>query len=578
MAIAIKKTAAIAIAAGLTFAGSAGIAAQDALAQDGVEQNAAIANAQGEGADPSTINPNAARSLTIHKILNVSKTGAPTGNEITDGTPGAEKYTGGENVAEVKFKVEELDFDITTNQGFFDAVEAAKNPVTVKEKVKQGGLSETVTTAADGSVQVPNVKVAAYLVTELDSPEANVNGEPRLNLHKSDPFVVFVPMTNPKNTAEWNYDVHAYPKNTNTVVTKKLEDENVNVGDTVQYQIKGNIPGATSDKDVQLNSFHVVDYYNKNELSNLRLSENNPVQIEKAGGSPVDVPAAYYTVTDEETYEFPEGDARKAHYNARRTVEFNEEGLKWLDANYRGAKVVTNWEAEFSSIGDNGDGEIRNTADVPSQTGDSKSTRKPGDVPPPPGDTPEVVSFLAKLQLLKYGDGKKDNPLKGAEFELYTRDLKTGKCNPIEEKNKIAINKVSKWTTNEKGQLTIDGLHITDKVDQQIVDGKPADGGSILTGEAHTAVQNGYCLLETKAPEGYERIPQAFPIEFKLADRVVNDQQVATPLIHAEVNNKPSTKVFLPATGGMGVLIIALAGLAIIGGGVYAARRNSQSA
>ena len=570
MAIAMKKTAAIAIAAGLTFAGSAGIAAQDALAQDGVEQNSAI----GQGADPSTIDPKAARSLTIHKILNVSKTGAPTGNEITEGTPDAEKYTGGEKVADVKFKVEELDFDITTNKGFFAAVEAAKKPASAP--LKQGGLSTDVTTGANGSVQVPNVKVAAYRVTELDSPKANVNGEPRLNLHKSDPFVVFVPMTNPKNTAEWNYNVHAYPKNTNTVVTKKLEDENVNVGDTVKYQIKGNIPGATSDKDVQLNSFHVVDYYNKNELSNLRLSKTNPVQIEKADGSPVDVDPKYYTLTDEEDFTF--GDDRDKHYNARRTVEFNEEGLKWLDANYRGAKVVTNWEAEFSPIGDNGDGEIRNTADVPSNTGDSKSTREPGDVPPPPEDTPEVVTFLAKLQLLKYGDGKKDQPLKGAEFELYTRDLKTGKCNPINDDNKIKIGDVAKWTTNEDGQLTIDGLHITDKVDQQIVKGEPVDGGQIRDGYNPADVQNGYCLLETKAPEGYERIPQAFPIEFKLADRVVDDQKVATPLIHAEVNNKPSTKVFLPSTGGMGILIVALAGLAIIGGGVYAARRNSQSA
>ena len=570
MAIALKKTAAIAIAAGLTFAGSAGIAAQDAMAQDGVEQNSAI----GQGADPSTIDPEAKRSLTIHKILNVSKTGAPTGNEITGDTPAEEKYTGGENVANVKFKVEELDFDITTNKGFFEAVEAAKNPASAP--LKQGGLSTEVTTGAKGSVEVPNVKIAAYRVTELESPKANVNGEPRLNLHKSDPFVVFVPMTNPKDTSKWNYNVHAYPKNTNTVVTKKLEDENVNVGDTVQYQIKGNIPGATSDKDVQLNSFHVVDYYNKNELSNLRLSKTDPVQIEKADGSVVGVDAQYYTLTDEEDFTF--GDDRDKQYNARRTVQFNEAGLKWLDDNHRGAKVVTNWEAEFKPIGDNGDGEIRNTADVPSNRGESGSKRTPGDVPPPPEDTPEVVSFLAKLQLLKYGDGDKKNPLKGAEFELYTRDLETGKCNPIKDENKIKIGDVAKWTTNEKGQLTIDGLHITDKVDQQIVEGKPADGGSILTGEAHTAVQNGYCLLETKAPADYERIPQAFPIEFELADRVVNDQKVATPLIHAEVNNKPSTKVFLPATGGMGILIVALAGLAIVGGGVYAARRNSRTA
>lgn len=569
MAIALKKTAAIAIAAGLTFAGSAGIAAQDAMAQDGVEQNSAI----GQGADPSTIDPKAERSLTIHKILNVSKTGAPTGNEITGDTPADQKYTGGENVAAVDFQVEELDYDITTNKGFFAAVEAAKNPATAK--VKQGGLDTKVTTGKDGSVQVPNVKIAAYRVTELDSPDANVNGEARRNLHKSDSFVVFVPMTNPKDTSKWNYNVHAYPKNTNTVVTKKLEDENVNVGDTVKYQIKGNIPGATSDKDAQLNSFHVVDYYNKNELSNLRLSETNPVQIEKADGSVVGVDAQYYTLTDEEDFSF--GDDRDKQYNARRTVEFNEEGLKWLDANHRGAKVVTNWEAEFSPIGD-GDGEIRNTADVPSITGESGSERKPKDVPPPPEETPEVVTFLAKLQLLKYGDGKKDKPLKGAEFELYTRDLKTGKCNPIKDENKVKIGNVAKWTTNEKGQLTIDGLHITDKVDQQIVKGQPADGGQIRDGYNPADVQNGYCLLETKAPEGFERIPQAFPIEFKLADRVVNEQKVATPLIHAEVNNKPSTKVFLPATGGMGILIVALAGLAIIGGGVYAARRNSRTA
>ena len=45
-----------------------------------------------------------------------------------------------------------------------------------------------------------------------------------------------------------------------------------------------------------------------------------------------------------------------------------------------------------------------------------------------------------------------------------------------------------------------------------------------------------------------------------------------------DIQNNPSTTVFLPATGGMGILIVALVGLAIIGGGVYAARRNSRTA
>ncbi|QYH19207.1 LPXTG cell wall anchor domain-containing protein [Corynebacterium aquatimens] len=34
----------------------------------------------------------------------------------------------------------------------------------------------------------------------------------------------------------------------------------------------------------------------------------------------------------------------------------------------------------------------------------------------------------------------------------------------------------------------------------------------------------------------------------------------------------------LPNTGGMGVVVLALAGLTIVGGGIYAARRNSKAA
>lgn len=43
------------------------------------------------------------------------------------------------------------------------------------------------------------------------------------------------------------------------------------------------------------------------------------------------------------------------------------------------------------------------------------------------------------------------------------------------------------------------------------------------------------------------------------------------------VDNVKKTTPTLPATGGMGILIVVLAGLAIIGGGVYAARRNSAA-
>ena len=47
---------------------------------------------------------------------------------------------------------------------------------------------------------------------------------------------------------------------------------------------------------------------------------------------------------------------------------------------------------------------------------------------------------------------------------------------------------------------------------------------------------------------------------------------------NGEVVNLEDTTPFLPNTGGMGIAILILAGLGIIGGGAYVARRNSQAA
>ena len=75
MAIAIKKTAAIAIAAGLTFAGSAGIAVQDALAQ--TTNSTAVTTAPGVP-DAGTIGNDPA-NLTIHKLVNPTELRKATG-------------------------------------------------------------------------------------------------------------------------------------------------------------------------------------------------------------------------------------------------------------------------------------------------------------------------------------------------------------------------------------------------------------------------------------------------------------------------------------------------------------------
>ena len=103
-------------------------------------------------------------------------------------------------------------------------------------------------------------------------------------------------------------------------------------------------------------------------------------------------------------------------------------------------------------------------------------------------------------------------------------------------------------------------------------------------------VRDTYCVTETKAPEGYALPKNATKpltltredhIGLNGADSTAKFETIADSTIIENgvvIDNVKNSVPLLPSTGGMGVLIIALAGLAIIGGGVYAARRNSQSA
>ena len=109
--------------------------------------------------------------------------------------------------------------------------------------------------------------------------------------------------------------------------------------------------------------------------------------------------------------------------------------------------------------------------------------------------------------------------------------------------------------------MTISGIHVEDFENNSEADPK-----------------TDFCLKETKAPAGYIANDALIPFELK---RGKVDEETKAPVntIEAavEVKNQKSPNT-LPATGGMGILIVALAGLAIIGGGVYAARRNSRTA
>lgn len=487
MAIAIKKTAAIAIAAGLTFAGSAGIAVQDAFAAD---VNAAVGEAT------------TAYSLTVHKRGGNWQENSNYNGSALDAAPGTDLGAG------FTFSIEQ----VTPNPDNINDASAATSV--------EGGATAKGTTGADGKVKFTNLPEGVYRVKETGVPaDSNYIAGPA--------FLVSVPVTTADGTKNIN-DVVVYPKNTETTVEKSVKDEDKNSGDTIEYTITANAPVVPAGN--KLTSFAVQDAFRGSELTDVKVTK---VEV---GGE--EVPAAEYEVVDG-TIEGGPADA-----DTTKTVNFVGDGLDRV-SKQEAVEVKVYLTAKMQKIGD---GEIVNNARSIVRGPNTKSTDEPKETP-----WDEVKTYLGELRLVKTDGG--DTKLKGAKFDLFRCD----------ESGKTTGDAIETGIVSDQDGLVKfnKSLHVTDYIDDAEV----------------AEVTKRYCAVETEAPEGYQKLNKPVVIDFKRAD--LNEDLQVGDVKYEKVQKTVTvvnTKPLLPATGGMGVLIIVLAGLAIIGGGVYAARRNSQSA
>lgn len=573
MAIAIKKTAAIAIAAGLTFAGSAGIAAQDALAQT---TNATVPaeRATEQLAASSTIPEGDNFSLVVNKRYN------PT--ELRVGTGEADAGISGAALEGAKFKVEKLQGDIRDQSEFNRLAKLTQeyNKAGVAEKpeltMDTSVTRDATATDSNGQVTFANLPAGAYLVTETEAakavpaPAADFKKNGTETLIPSDPFIVFLPMTSTDGKS-WISNVNVYPKNSFARVEKAVEDEGKHVlnEDQVTYTLTGIVPSAQEGK--KLDWFGLRDAYNNTEIE--PDLDSITVKIVNAAGETV-VERPNFAVGQDEGFGSNKSGEFATDANAGFFVGVKPSVLK------PGDRVIVTVTADLLK-GANNDQEVENSVReyFRHSTDDNSFSEVPPETPPntPPGDTPpnetpndKVVSYFGNIQVFKTGeeDGKR-TALEGAKFEV-------GKCNA--EGTAIDGDAIANGETDENGTLTFEGLHVTDYADDAAVE----DPGK-------------YCLRETAAPAGYTFDKDAvYPLE--LTRETKNGGQPANFLTTTNaksanfeaagdkiangvaVNNLKNSVPFLPNTGGMGVLIMALAGLTIIGGGVYAARRNSQSA
>ena len=470
---------------------SLGIAAPGSIA---VAQDSPAAEAQ---VQKGNINFSKKGSLTLFKKKGAESSDAATGKEMQN--------VPGEALNGVTFKITKLNFDLQNG----DWTEFPKTAADVKDADKTNTTYEK-TTSGQGEAKFTDLPLGIYLVEETNAPAGIVTGAP---------FIVSIPMVNKASDA-WNYDVVAYPKNSETKTEKTVKDADKNIQDDFSYTITADAP--TWGEGKSLTAFGFSDQLDP------RLEFQKVTEV-KAGD----------TVLTEGDYIVNDPSAA----NNKLEVTLTDAGLAKVKS---GDKMSLSFDVKRKEVGDTL--ELRNKAEVFFNNPNTGNKVK--------NKTNEVVTYHGKLKVVKK-DGKKQNKvLEGAEFQLY----QCTSANDLGD-NPLTVNGADKWTTGADGTFTIDGLHVTDFEDNK---------------EVAPATKK-FCLKETKAPAGYAELKDPIEIDFTRENIKNTADGSDTVTLKKDIENVKQDTPNLPMTGGMGVGILAAIGAAIVAAGAWFARRGVQN-
>ncbi|KXB55073.1 LPXTG-motif protein cell wall anchor domain protein [Corynebacterium sp. DNF00584] len=469
-----------------------GVSAPGALAQEnpGAEQGAV---------NKANIDFTKKGSITLYKKKGAETANRATGKEMA-GVPG-------EALSGVTYKITKLNYDLQNGDW-------ATFPKTAADA--KGHETDTTVegiTGDDGKVAFENLDLGIYLVEETKAPAGIVAGAP---------FIVSVPMVNEASDA-WNYDVVAYPKNTETKTEKTVKDADKHIQDAYTYTINADAPTFGTDKTLKKFVF--------SDQLDARLEFDKVTEV-KAGD--VVLTEGDYTI-----------DAPAAGNTNTLTVTLTDQGLAKVAS---GAKMSLTFAVKRKEVGDTTELKNQGTVIFNNPNTDKDVENK----------TNEVVTYHGKLKVVKKDGKEAGKVLQGAEFELY-------RCASAQDKleNPLTVNGVDKWTTGEDGTITIDGLHVTDFADNaQVTDVKK------------------FCLKETKAPAGYA-LPEKNITEIDFTrDNIAKTGELKGDdkvTLVSEIENIKRDTPNLPMTGGAGVGILAAIGAAIVAAGAWFARRTARN-
>lgn len=522
---------------------------------DGVSQAAA---------NPVLVNGDATVQLNIHKHL-----GAPTGqpNNGTVQTVNRPALQG------VVFDIWRVDgIDLTTNAGW-DAAAAAEGvtptfladgtgPVVINGTTYNLVKETSVTTGASGTATFTKVDgVGLYFVKENLAASGTITDlstnapVDAASITPSAPFFVTLPMTNPDDLDSWMYDVRVYPKNQSDSITKTVDDdETYTVGEEISYGFVSTI-SAVED----LKYYYIGDNNAYVDFTSVTVALSNGTALT---GYTVDSPAGTY-----DYYYVLYGGGDPANGNHQLSIVFTQDGLDKLEAAKAAdasVTVVTTINGTVSSVPE--DGQVPNQGSfIPN--GDWWSNNGGGELPPlPPTDGPNpeepvevpetpgipsnpVVSYFGNIKVNKsLVNAAAGDTAVGATFAVYVDPTPTTACTADD----VTGTPLMEEAITEGNTVVFSPLRASNW----------AFNAELANSSANGWIQ--YCVVETKAPEGYNLNAEPFTatIDWKTGTSTVT--RTAEVNISNEKSNLGNE---LPLTGGEGVAALSIGGLALIGGG-----------
>jgi LPXTG-motif cell wall-anchored protein len=584
-----KKSFRMAAAAIATVAlAGLGIAAPMAVADTGNPY--VIGGVSQEAGNKALINPLGDVRLTIHKYLGATTGQVNNGTELTSVARPA--------LAGVDFDVYRVDgVDLTTNAGWAAATALQGHMITAAEiaagKITVGGTDyllvkeSTVTTNASGTATFNKVDgVGLYLVAEnLASSGTITSGGTTVDkstITPSSPFLVTLPMTNPNDLNRWMYDVHVYPKNQADSITKSVLDGNIGtanqdaytVGQNLIYHLESSVQATDSNGDKVIDGKDLGYYYVGDNLSTYVDAKSVTVSVSGTGGSTLTgcdatvtpVPAG----TNCDYYYWLDSDTATAGDQVK--IVMSTSGLdKIVAAKVADPTAVVKTDIVATVVTVPASGEIPNKAEFIPSNGWYASNGGTPMTPPtpttPPTDTPTTPGIPSNEVKTKYGDikiVKKDandtaTMLAGAEFTVYRDTNLNGVCDAAEL---VDTNRVGNTvTTGADGSAVVKNLQLSNFYNNK-----------------DQSVLHSYCLVETKAPTGYNL--NAEPILFSVTVAGAIQDPVLTTQLQTVLNEKSNLGNNLPLTGGAGVAAVSILGLLLVGGGlgyyVVSGRRREE--